>query len=596
MLSSFFVLTLISVICCALADYKPSDLYGDSCPALLKATQALNHAKRTFIYRCRHGDDCGGVGDRLAGAMSAAFFSAVSDRSFHIHWPGIEYVFKPGHSNWTYDPSALGIPHKDLNGNELDKTRNHATRGDGDVTNALPGHGNIVMLNDLNTREISKTAMAPGLKKYTHIYFHSNRSPDLQLNKNMVEKLLKSGVVGGTTVNDSHAGHINAYRCMFNDIFRPTEEFLDTTYKSTDGSSTSFRQLVNMVNRADERSLAFHYRIADGHVNSDHAKSRISNGTIQWIASLGIKHQVGQKKLNLFFISNSPASARRVLQDSSIRAAFGRVLSQELTGSRHINSDSVVPIKARKTTPQAASLAAPARKPPRIRSEPVPVRPQNWNVSYQLPKPVLPKADTEPLTVLPPSTPTRRVFKRQSFQQSLRQWMYMLTGRRSLKDDSAEHPCLRRLQESVSPRSEEHEVSPAGFDQTASARSEERHSGGARSESPPLPLSRSELAPNPRSTNPASLEVHGNDSYPHKMQANTWHTYEMHANSSAVLSFQQAMRDWYLMRIADVLVCGKSGFCRSAGVVASEQQIKYDGEKRILEVRTERLCTNRDCI
>jgi len=605
MVPAFAALILSAVFFIAIAEYKPKERYGDSCPALLNATQALNSAERTFIYRCRHGDDCGGVGDRLAGAMGAAYFAVVSGRSFRIHWPGIEHVFKPGHSNWTYDPDVLGIPYKDKDGNELDRSRNHIVRGGGQVNYVLPaGAGNVVMFNDMNGREINLPAITARLVRHKHVYFHSNRSPDLLMNNFMVEKLVvKSGVVGGTTLNDSHAGHINAYRCMFNDIFQPTEAFLNTTYKSIDGNFTVFRELVDLVNRADEQSLAFHFRIDDRHVTSDSAAVTIKNDTVKWIASLGTKHQAGSGKPNLFFITNSPASARKVMEDSDIREAFGRVFSQELTGSRHINSDGAAPIRV---------------KPPRV---PVRAPPRSRPVA---PRPVAPRPPKLEQPKLKPTKTPRRFFKRRTFLQTLREWWYMLMGRRSLLVDTderspSEQHHLRRLQEEVPTAlgaAESEPVTAASLD--ASNALTEFHAevpmALRATESEPVTAASLDasnalngwpwtvwprtnvlqLPILPRTESQHALHVNGSN--PRHGQGSARHVHAVNANSSAVLSFQQAMRDWWLMRIADVLVCGKSGFCRSAGVVASEEQIKYDDEKRTIEAPAKILCTNRDCV
>ncbi len=84
-LALLIVLAFLNLLCGG-NSFEEQELYNASCSSFLSAAARFNNASKTFISRCRHGDDCGGVGDRLAGVMGAAFFAIASERSFRIQW------------------------------------------------------------------------------------------------------------------------------------------------------------------------------------------------------------------------------------------------------------------------------------------------------------------------------------------------------------------------------------------------------------------------------------------------------------------------------------------------------------------------------
>jgi len=383
-------------------------LHNASCSPFLSAAAQLNDANKTFIYRCRHSDDCGGVGDRMAGVMGAAFFAIASERSFRIQWHGLEHFFRPGHVNWTYDAESLGIPHLDENGQELDHSKTRARQGQGEMQFPFPGNHNIAMFNDLNTRAISDPKKQKILERFAHVYFHSNRSPGMSIH-NMTAKTI-AGLINSSIVEPTREGHYVAYRCLFNDIFQPTASFLNSSYKAIGYDAMPLQDVMAQMTSNGALSLAFHYRIDDNYVAADNATATIDEETIQWLVLLSNNHSTNSIRLNLFFISNSPASAHKVLQHHDVQSAYAHIFSQELTGSRHINS-----------------------------------------------------ADAK------------------------------------------------------------------------------------------------------------------------------------NSTTTVVVTFQQAMQDWWIMKNADILVCGYSGFCMSAGIVASLSQIKYNEVLRTKEVFKPQVCSNRDC-
>ena len=64
-------------------------------------------------------------------------------------------------------------------------------------------------------------------------------------------------------------------------------------------------------------------------------------------------------------------------------------------------------------------------------------------------------------------------------------------------------------------------------------------------------------------------------------------------NDEAVHSLRQAWRDWWIMMLSDVLIClMNSGFCKTAGLMAPIEQIKYEGDHI---VRNPMWCDNRYC-
>ncbi len=99
--------------------------------------------------------------------------------------------------NWTYDAEALGVPHLDENGQELDHSKTRARQGQGEMQFPIPGVRDIAMFNDLNTRAISDPKKQKILERYKHVYFHSNRSPCMSIH-NMTAK-----TIAGMTNNSS---------------------------------------------------------------------------------------------------------------------------------------------------------------------------------------------------------------------------------------------------------------------------------------------------------------------------------------------------------------------------------------------------------
>lgn len=145
-------------------------------------------------------------------------------------------------------------------------------------------------------------------------------------------------ITNTSLIEPTREGHYVAYRCLFNDIFQPTESFLNSTYHTIGRTSMPLREVMALMSSNNSKSLAFHYRIDDVHVASDNATATIDEETIQWLVLLSNNHTTNGMRLNLFFITNSPASAHRVLQHPDIQVAYAHIFSQELTGSRHINS------------------------------------------------------------------------------------------------------------------------------------------------------------------------------------------------------------------------------------------------------------------
>ncbi len=129
-----------------------------------------------------------------------------------------------------------------------------------------------------------------------------------------------------------------AYRCLFNDIFQPTETFLNSSYKAIGYDAMPLHVVMSRLTSNGVQSLAFHYRIDDTYVAADNATATIDEETIQWLVLISNNHSTNGVRLNLFFTSNSPASAHKVLQHRDIQSAYAHIFSQELTGSRHINS------------------------------------------------------------------------------------------------------------------------------------------------------------------------------------------------------------------------------------------------------------------
>ena len=327
----FLHILLFLVLSCYLIDGSRR-LSNDICRTVLETTEKLNSADRTIIFRCRPGDNCGGIGDRLGGVMGGAFYALKSERSFRILWPEWEHVFKPGKSNWTFDANVLNIPYEDKNGQEIDKTRVEDVNGNKTYP-AFKDRTDIGVVNDLNSRQVTDPLAVPNIEKFKHIFFHSNRGPTREL-FDEISAQYKWGDV--FPINDySYAA---VYMCIFEGLFRPTEEFLQSSYKAVGHTAVPFSHVIKVLEDPKLSSMSFHHRVDDGTAAANSATDAITAKEIQTIVALRSKHAIEDRKMNLFFVSNSNASSHKILHDDSIKTAFHAVYCQELSAVIHVNS------------------------------------------------------------------------------------------------------------------------------------------------------------------------------------------------------------------------------------------------------------------
>jgi hypothetical protein len=306
-------------------------LSNDICRVVMETTEALNHADKSFIFRCRPGDNCGGIGDRLGGVMGGAFYALKTGRSFRILWPGLEHVFKPGHSNWTFDGPTLGVPYENEKGEEIDKTRVSDVMGN-QVYFAFPPRTDIGAVNDLNTRQVDEPEKSAQIDKFKHVFFHSNRGPTRQIYTEISNKY-------GWTKHfpDNDDSYAAVYLCVFEGLFRPTDEFLHSNYKAINHASVPYSHMIRILEDPKFTSMAFHHRVDDDAAATGSAVDTIGEAEMSRMVALSEKHRVEGKAMNLFFITNSNSSAHKVVQHAGIQKAFHAVYSQELTATIHVN-------------------------------------------------------------------------------------------------------------------------------------------------------------------------------------------------------------------------------------------------------------------
>lgn len=329
-----FALIYILVACAVHADESTiahRRLSNDVCRSVLKTAEEVNSHNRSFIFRCRDGDDGGGVGDRLGGIMGGAFYAMLHDRTFRILWPGLERVFKPGHLNWTFDAPSLRIPYLDDKGVEIDHTRIRLNVPNS-IFQAEPSRSDVGVVNDLNARLITQAENTTQIERFNHVYFHSNRGPNEEMYTALSKKHHWAAPSDNTEVNYSEA-----FRCVFESLFRPTDEFLHSTYKSVGREAVPFAHAVRVAEDPHFTSMAFHHRVDDGTAASNGDFNIVSDKAIMRIISIAEKHRVEGKKMNLFFITNSNASSHKIMHNTLIRKTFHSVYSQELLATIHIN-------------------------------------------------------------------------------------------------------------------------------------------------------------------------------------------------------------------------------------------------------------------
>jgi hypothetical protein len=265
----------------------------------------------------------------MAGIMSGLFFALLSERAFKIHWPGFDKVFQPQAVQWSFDEHNYGIPTDELRRSGLIGTG----IGGGQPTRPFPSNPQAVIFNDLNSNEISNPAKWAEIASTPHVFFLSNRDPFKEMYQRVAERL-QWPADGG----DVQHGYYVAYRCLFNDIFTPSAAFFNSPYKPLDGEEVPFQDIMSVVEDFDIVSLAYHYRISDDDLVSDPEEARISDTEIEWLVNFAAELLAfADQRMNLFFVTNSMNSARKVAVHPDIRNSFVRVYSQELTSGVHIN-------------------------------------------------------------------------------------------------------------------------------------------------------------------------------------------------------------------------------------------------------------------
>ena len=246
--------------------------YDILCSAIQDVTSTLNHANQTFIFRCRPGDDCGGVGDRLGGVMGGALFSLMSGRSYRVHWPGLTAIFKEGPTNWTYDVNDLGLSKDDEI--QLDVTRVRVVPN-GAFYDALSHSGDdipescssnndnrVAILNDLNAWLINNRTLWLEMKHYKTVFLHSNRGSRHEMFKAIESQY---NLPKRHDKNEA-ADYYDAYRCIFHSMFQPSDEFLQSSYQNiNDGLTYVFSEIINILNDPNMFSIAIHYRVNGKH-------------------------------------------------------------------------------------------------------------------------------------------------------------------------------------------------------------------------------------------------------------------------------------------------------------------------------------------
>jgi hypothetical protein len=325
-------LLFLSIVLCVVgaASTPHRRLSNDICKLVMDTAKQFNSAEKTFIFRCRPGDDCGGIGDRLGGVMGGAFYAILKERSFRMQWPGWEHVFSPGWMNWTYDPQAHGIPYLNNTGGELDTKRVRGVEGN-EIYVAYPPSNEVGVVNDLNSRQITEPDKVVQIEKYKHLFFHSNRGPNAQMFHDISQKFQ-----WGRSSDEDYSA---VYRCVFEGLFRPTKEFLDSKYKGIGQEPVPFHHIVSAAEDESSVSMAFHYRVGDDTAAVDGKSEIIGDEVVTRIVTLAEKHRQPGKKMNLFFVTNSNSSAYRVVQDAAVKATFHSVYSQELTAMIHVNTN-----------------------------------------------------------------------------------------------------------------------------------------------------------------------------------------------------------------------------------------------------------------
>jgi len=278
-------------------------------PRYLRANRPTP-ASPSFVFRCRMEDNCGGLGDQMAGMASAAYIAFRANRSLKADVPGLQTFFtgfgdpSPPIIPMEYPPVTVDRPHR---------------------AQVIPIEGSpgAAMVNSLNGGV--DASVLPKLLPYRTVYYHSNRAVGTNLLPSEY-----SAIKG-----EDALWQIN--HCILRTLFRPRRALLNHTVDLLGSQPITIREMVDAFQREETVSVGIHVRISDGESRSNETALRGRHAeTVGAIEGCVARMTAGRRHAFVYVSTNSLVLGGALLERFAPRAE-ARVLAPRPSTLRHTN-------------------------------------------------------------------------------------------------------------------------------------------------------------------------------------------------------------------------------------------------------------------
>lgn len=310
-------------------------------------------------YRCRPGDDCNGLGDRLAGVFGAAFVAISTRRTLKIDWPELMEVLQPNLIDWTFRPDELHV-------SKFDQQHLANVNIDDSLGPAFPDPAFSKLSSDVVV--LNANEAYPGFGRY---WRGINRKVEQNFTNNRI--VIFSGNRGGTEdwYGELSAerqwmappivrGWMDIYRAMFHALFVVNEAFMaavvpmqqvmtGTGFGAIRRSAPTLRELVATLMSPDTFSIGVHIRQGDEVIAGEATSATASCDKLaplpvllkrlQCVESLMASHDQAARRRVLVIFSDSHCVKQRALEHLSSSTSFTDIWTQELSGGVNMDHD-----------------------------------------------------------------------------------------------------------------------------------------------------------------------------------------------------------------------------------------------------------------
>jgi len=284
----------------------------DNMDTLCRSITRYLKANRPFstpaiVFRCRPEDNCGGLGDRMAGLASAAFIAFLTKRSLRVDFPGLQMCFGSFGR-----PSLVSTPPEYSPVWVLDPI----------IRKVIPINGyRDAVVNLLN--EYVEFEFLSNFTPYRTVYYHSNRG--------VSSVLLPPGVDPQIPV-----WHIN--HCILRSLFlKPRRKFLNATIDLIDGQTMTVSKMMEELKSSAKTSIGIHVRLTDNETRTDETALRNQHAeTVRLIDQCVLRVSNHQTNVVVYLSSNSVTLGYALLAKYGPHSAT-RVIVPKPATIRHIN-------------------------------------------------------------------------------------------------------------------------------------------------------------------------------------------------------------------------------------------------------------------